>query len=534
MYFIINDDLTPEPITIAPRPPPPPLLTMPIQKAKLGELKSLTTGVPLPNLTPVSLVNTVDGTQINMVDPMRSPVSYVLTSAPSTPLKASFEALASALGTPDTNSELLKSCPPTLVSQAQPKEIITGQTAVTTTSSSVEALAAVTNNSALLAIKPQIKIEQEETPTSSASSSEVLKMDFDIEAIMQWKDGIGTLPNSNLKFIKSDGQLIMYEVPEEKSKSQKVTETEPKGSGNVDVPIANTAAQEGQDTSDDSKIPRNPPKLEPEVDPNQCICSNCGTKGLRRKFIRNGRFCGQDCATIQSTHLRMLASGKLNVNNINGLAKLRNGSSKVFQSRNAEVDGENDEPKPFIRNRTTSLLAADKESKKRKAAKAGLKPPLTEAKKDRMKRLASQDRLLDSAASSPYGHDSPSAMDSEDTVEEMLINTNESPAATRPNSPLSQRGSLKASRPNTPSSSAAAMTPQSVLQQSIMSAHVNQQRQQDVPLNWHKSTSRLLAIINKYKPLDIMQWTPEKVAELVNAIPGCNECGPTFQEEVSL
>jgi hypothetical protein len=100
-----------------------------------------------------------------------------------------------------------------------------------------------------------------------------------------------------------------------------------------------------------------------------------------------------------------------------------------------------------------------------------------------------------------------------------------------PNGPISPNStnseSAKHSRPSTPSS----VTNLSSLQQSIFAMRMSQQ-QQEAPICWDRHSKTSLPGIDQTKSKDVLLWTPSKVAEFIDLIPGCQTVGQVFQDEV--
>lgn len=75
------------------------------------------------------------------------------------------------------------------------------------------------------------------------------------------------------------------------------------------------------------------------------------------------------------------------------------------------------------------------------------------------------------------------------------------------------------------------ITPQSALHQSIFSLRLLQ-HQQEPPIGWEKHCKNLQPFLQDIKPPDVLRWTPDKVAEFVNTIPGCQDIGQKFADEL--
>lgn len=161
--------------------------------------------------------------------------------------------------------------------------------------------------------KSLVKIENE---TNSLTG--IAEMD-DVLQIMEWKDGIGVLPGSDLKFrIDEFGNLDMIneqEVDEIPRKKPKLEEIPPENS----ISQNSDNNKEMNDSNDnDNDLMR--------------TCINCGLKGLVQNFIRQGRFCSKSCATIQSTHLKLFTK-----RNTSGVSLVKEQEKKKGQSKKAEA-----------------------------------------------------------------------------------------------------------------------------------------------------------------------------------------------------
>ncbi|XP_067867686.1 lethal(3)malignant brain tumor-like protein 4 isoform X3 [Heterodontus francisci] len=112
--------------------------------------------------------------------------------------------------------------------------------------------------------------------------------DFDLLSAMEWKDGIATLPGSNLKFRMTEFNTLEI--------------------------ITNAETENGKDTSlkngsraPDSKASQNPEEV-PSMDGIYC-CENCGHYGTIEHFSHGGKFCTEACAqqykesTCKPTHI---------------------------------------------------------------------------------------------------------------------------------------------------------------------------------------------------------------------------------------
>ncbi|XP_048453000.1 lethal(3)malignant brain tumor-like protein 3 [Rhincodon typus] len=106
--------------------------------------------------------------------------------------------------------------------------------------------------------------------------------DFDVFSAMDWKDGIATLPGSNLKFRVNEFdalEIITDETEVEKIKKATATTT-------WNVPTAQEA------------LSRNPIPTYPEEPPSMdgiLCCENCGHYGTTEEFGHRSKFCSETC-----------------------------------------------------------------------------------------------------------------------------------------------------------------------------------------------------------------------------------------------
>jgi hypothetical protein len=103
--------------------------------------------------------------------------------------------------------------------------------------------------------------------------------EFDPIDILDWKNGIGSLPGSGLRFkLNEFGSLEM------------VDDTE------VDEIVQCLNAKLNEDPLKSDHAATNPTDFS--------VCSHCGVQGVLSTFVRKGRFCTQSCALQHSARLR--------------------------------------------------------------------------------------------------------------------------------------------------------------------------------------------------------------------------------------
>ncbi|KAK3091272.1 hypothetical protein FSP39_018509 [Pinctada imbricata] len=120
---------------------------------------------------------------------------------------------------------------------------------------------------------------------------------------MEWKDGVGTLEGSDLKFRLNEfgGIEVISEdltCNETLDSSSELDAPNPIKSESEEKPDAsgdNTKADTGS-----SEIKEE--AMEEDIDENKkdevCQCENCGEYGFYSEFIKSGRFCGHHCSTL--------------------------------------------------------------------------------------------------------------------------------------------------------------------------------------------------------------------------------------------
>lgn len=117
-------------------------------------------------------------------------------------------------------------------------------------------------------------------------------------AALDWKDGIATLPGSNLKFKLTEfGTLeIISTVETEKGEIQWSTPTEHRKSASDET---NEMAKEGATVDKKEKGTPKKSNATKGGDTGDVLCCEvCGKYGLRQDFSASGRFCGLSCVGV--------------------------------------------------------------------------------------------------------------------------------------------------------------------------------------------------------------------------------------------
>ncbi|XP_067888232.1 lethal(3)malignant brain tumor-like protein 4 isoform X6 [Heterodontus francisci] len=133
-----------------------------------------------------------------------------------------------------------------------------------------------------------IKIERTDEEAESSHAADV--QDFDIYSAMEWKNGVGTLPGSDLKFQMNEFgalEIITTEERDGETSAQIAAELiDVKGNAYSDasnVREDNTAGGCGNDLSHMEGI---------------CCCENCGRYGAMDEFNQSDCFCRTNCQQL--------------------------------------------------------------------------------------------------------------------------------------------------------------------------------------------------------------------------------------------
>ncbi|CAM9576344.1 unnamed protein product [Lampetra planeri] len=134
----------------------------------------------------------------------------------------------------------------------------------------------------------QVKLEAEEgaLPDSPLGSDGAVPShpDFDVVGAMDWRDGIGTLPGSTLRFRINEFGTLEIVSPEESAAME--------GSWN--------AGQGGEGVGRPKEEPPGGADELPSME-GICCCEQCGHYGTAEEFFQEGRFCSDKCACIFTT-----------------------------------------------------------------------------------------------------------------------------------------------------------------------------------------------------------------------------------------
>ncbi|XP_064486621.1 lethal(3)malignant brain tumor-like protein 3 isoform X2 [Ornithodoros turicata] len=277
---------------------------------------------PIPGAVPVSVAGTLSGTATRTI-------AGAMTAA--VPVSVAATVPASIAGTVPVTVQASNVYVATdITSSTEPRSLlIAGTTGSMTTStvsmvSSVPTPIAATITTSAGSTAPTVGSSAAcvngvvPTTTSTTSAADPANADFDPIQAMDWKDGIATLPGSNLKFRLTEfGTLeVVSEEPETPpTVSQAVSQTvkiapkvsEPESPLKAFVvpqytaPSPSSVKEEivtSQMTSPGSELtngcPEDAKPKEKGTDEIIC-CQFCSCHGLRSEFVRDGHFCGQLC-----------------------------------------------------------------------------------------------------------------------------------------------------------------------------------------------------------------------------------------------
>lgn len=338
------------------------------------------------------------------------------------------------------------------------------------------------------------------------------KIDFDPKGIMEWDEGIGTLNGSGLKFrmLPHGGVEMINEEDIEKVREEwrKTNKNTIKNESSEEMLKCEEKLDSSQDPSENKEsVPpppstppavKSPPPVEKISDPDSRKCQNCGIVGSVHKFIRAGKFCSQDCATALSSHLRLLAKRPIILGG-------KDVNVRCESLLKPEVKREPPTPDVSM-SHEKMVLGRGSQKRKQKVMNGSSKLSRTSSPSSTTSSLTQLAQI---------GGDS-------------IIQSKKSTQNGVPHSPSS---SEKNSRPSSPAS-VGNIQPKTALHQSIFAMRVIQ-HQQEPPIGWDRHSKNLNSFLDRHKATDIVSWEPEHVAQFVNQIPGCDEMGSRFSEQVS-
>ena len=328
---------------------------------------------------------------------------------------------------------------------------------------------------------------------SSTEPLEAVQVEFDPSSIMTWTDGVGSLPGSELQFKLDDsGNLEM--IDDEEANNIRKEHQERRARGIPDPVVVAKPLAAAKIVEEENKEPNVAPMKRKK-------CANCGKVGDGSRFVRAGKFCSQDCATSQANQLRMMASAASSV---------RPGASLISRSDSSSAS----KPKSLLFDNNHHSKGRHTDNGSRSSS------PGTKAKRHK--------------SDSDHGHENDRRKSSETSSsfipKKDAIGMKGAFARMKNRFDLNDRNSNNDSLPSSPSSSLVNITPQSALQQSIFSMRVMQHQP---PIAWDRHSANLRPLLKDIRPLEVLKWLPDQVSSFVNSIPGCQEIGQTFSDEVS-
>ncbi|XP_059475248.1 lethal(3)malignant brain tumor-like protein 3 [Neocloeon triangulifer] len=114
--------------------------------------------------------------------------------------------------------------------------------------------------------------------------------DFDPANLLEWRDGVGVLPGSNLKFRVNE--LGLMELVEESEDSDMELDTEDLLKKCENIPFIHNKTKSD---ADGETVPKKRSRKEKVSSLDTCCCEQCGCYGLASEFIKK-RFCSSTCS----------------------------------------------------------------------------------------------------------------------------------------------------------------------------------------------------------------------------------------------
>ncbi|XP_067836824.1 lethal(3)malignant brain tumor-like protein 4 isoform X2 [Heptranchias perlo] len=175
-----------------------------------------------------------------------------------------------------------------------------------------------------------IKIERIDEEAESSNAADV--RDFDIYSAMEWKNGVGTLPGSDLKFQMNEFGALEIITTEEQDGE----------------PIAHIAAETTHVKRNASSVASNVQEgITEDGCTNDlshvegiCCCENCGRYGTMEEFNRSGRFCGTNCQQLYKDKQPIVDSAPVKRNAGTIMKRIKKRKRKV--SVNPKEDSDED------------------------------------------------------------------------------------------------------------------------------------------------------------------------------------------------
>ncbi|XP_035664892.1 lethal(3)malignant brain tumor-like protein 4 [Branchiostoma floridae] len=231
----------------------------------------------------------------------------------------------------------------------------------------------------------QAQTQQAEQAGEEKKSADASPGDFDPISAMEWKDGIATLPGSNLKFKMNEfGTLEIISTVETEDGEQSVWSLGSEDSATTSTSSSSVSSTPTTGTTTQAKGKADfttsmaSSTAAASFDPHEQMkgihcCECCGKYGVPGEFLKSGRFCSQACVAIyasryqhQPKHIQeQLAKQRM-------LAKKKKKKFKKFQ---LPEEDEDDQEKPHGDLKMTIKLspegAAGEEGKEPRVIKHG-------------------------------------------------------------------------------------------------------------------------------------------------------------------
>ncbi|PIK46402.1 putative lethal(3)malignant brain tumor-like protein 3-like [Apostichopus japonicus] len=141
-----------------------------------------------------------------------------------------------------------------------------------------------------------------DAPIKNGPTQEGTSADSDLNEMMEWQNGIASLPGSSMKFQMNEfGVLELISEADEATGSKEAADitTVTPSTSLPSSPPNDTA--DGQKAGDDKKEKslgvkgQFHTKAKHAAKQAECICEYCGIQGPSTQFCRSGRFCSQSC-----------------------------------------------------------------------------------------------------------------------------------------------------------------------------------------------------------------------------------------------
>ncbi|CAH1773377.1 unnamed protein product [Owenia fusiformis] len=157
-----------------------------------------------------------------------------------------------------------------------------------------------------------VKAEPIEEHTSEEKGIDLSKEDFDATQALEWNNGIGTLPGSDLKFRMNEFGVMemitddLFGDLDDLSKDDTSDKVEEKSQGSAQLPVSNDNGTVTVKQESGSKV-ATLKELEHIQSDDICRCENCGMYGVASEFCRSGRFCSQSCVGVHANKMSVQA-----------------------------------------------------------------------------------------------------------------------------------------------------------------------------------------------------------------------------------